>query len=156
MNTYDFTPLWRSSVGFDRLFDLINNPPASEGYPPYDIARTGEDTYRISLAVAGFTQDEISITAQQNMLLVSGKKAQKPQGELLYQGISARGFERRFSLADHVEVVAANMENGLLQIDLLRKIPEAMKPRRIEIAGSGRSQPAAVPQDNADKIKQVA
>jgi molecular chaperone IbpA len=154
MNTYDFAPLWRSTVGFDRLFDMINNPPTTEGYPPYDIARVGEDTYRISLAVAGFSQNEITITAQQNMLLVSGKKAQKPQGELLYQGISARSFERRFSLADHVEVASAEIENGLLQIDLVRKIPEAMKPRRIEI-GTGSGNGARVIQESAS-LKQVA
>ena len=154
MNTYDFAPLWRSTVGFDRLFDMMNNPPASEGFPPYDIARVSDDTYRISLAVAGFSQDEIAITAQQNMLLVSGKKERKTQGELLYQGIAGRSFERRFSLADHVEVASANMENGLLQIDLVRKIPEAMKPRRIDI-GSGSSNGSTLRQENGPPLKQV-
>lgn len=118
-----------------------------EGYPPYDIARMGEDTYRISLAVAGFAQDEIAITAQQNMLLVSGKRAKKPEGELLYQGISARSFDRRFNLADHVEVASANLENGLLQIELVRKIPEAMKPRTIEIKSKS-SDSASITQEN--------
>jgi molecular chaperone IbpA len=135
MRNYDFTPLWRSSIGFDRLFDLINSqtPENQDRYPPYDIVRTGEDTYRISLAVAGFSPDNITITAQQNLLIVSGRKADNPNHEHIYQGISARAFERRFSLADHVEVQGASCENGLLQVDLVRKLPEAMKLRRIEI-----------------------
>jgi molecular chaperone IbpA len=155
MNTYDFAPLRRSTVGFDRLLDMINNPPTSEGYPPYDIARVGEDNYRISLAVAGFSQSDISITAQQNQLIVAGKKDRKAEGEILYQGISGRSFERRFSLADHVEVASASMENGLLQIDLVRRIPDAMKPRRIEI----RTVPGAVSSvdgGEAPKLQQVA
>jgi molecular chaperone IbpA len=136
MRNYDFSPLWRSSIGFDRLFDLINSevPDNQDGYPPYDIVRTGEDTYRISLAVAGFAPDDITITAQQNLLTVAGRKADNPDHEYLYKGVSARAFERRFSLADHVEVERATHENGLLQIDLVRKLPETMKPRRIEIA----------------------
>ena len=146
--TYDFEPLWRSTVGFDRLFESMNNQPAMEGYPPYDIARVGEDTYRISLAVAGFAQDEIAITAQQNLLLVFGKRVKKNEGELLYQGISARSFERRFNLADHVEVASANLENGLLQIELVRKIPEAMKPRKIEITSKS-SDNASITQENS-------
>jgi molecular chaperone IbpA len=135
MRNYDFTPLWRSSIGFDRLFDLINSqmPENQEGYPPYDIVRTGEDTYCISLAVAGFAPDDITITAQQNLLTVAGRKAHNPDHEYIYQGVSARAFERRFSLADHVEVARAAHEDGLLQIDLERKLPETMKPRRIEI-----------------------
>ena len=135
------SPLWRSSVGFDRLFDLINDTQrsnAQDNYPPYDIVRTGDDTYRISLALAGFSPDEISITAQQNMLTVAGSKAEhqagpRPEHEYLHQGISARPFERQFNLEDHVEVDRASFENGLLQIELVRKIPEAMKPRRIDI-----------------------
>jgi molecular chaperone IbpA len=141
MRTYDFAPLWRSTVGFDRLFDLLNNTQMLEGqdhYPPYDIVRTGEETYRISLAVAGFSPDDITITAQQNQLTVAGRKGQprQPDHEYLYQGISAREFERRFSLEDHVEVESASFENGLLQINLVRRIPEAMKPRRIEIGAA--------------------
>jgi molecular chaperone IbpA len=138
MRTYDFTPLWRSTVGFDHLFDLINNsqlPEAQDNYPPYDIARTGEESYRISLALAGFLPDDIAITAQQNLLTVSGRHRESQGQEFIYQGISARPFERRFSLADHVEVEHAAFENGLLQIDLARKVPEAMKPRRVDIAG---------------------
>lgn len=137
MRTYDFTPLWRSTIGFDRLFDLINNSQMLEtqdGYPPYDIARTGDESYRISLAVAGFSPDDITITAQQNLLTVTGRKSESRPGDFVYQGISARPFERRFSLADYVEVDGASFENGLLQIDLARKVPEAMKPRRIDIA----------------------
>jgi len=144
MRTYDFAPLWRSSVGFDRLFDLINDTQRLEGqdnYPPYDIVRTGENAYRISLALAGFSPDEISITAQQNRLTVTGSKAEHKAGpssehEYLHQGIAACSFERQFNLEDHVEVEGASFENGLLQIELARKIPEAMKPRRVEI-GAG-------------------
>jgi molecular chaperone IbpA len=143
MRTYDFAPLWRSSIGFDRLFDLINDTQrldAQETYPPYDIVRTGEDSYRISLALAGFAPDEIEITAQQNKLTIIGRKAEaeaKADQAFLYQGISARPFERQFNLEDHVEVEHASFENGLLQVELVRKIPEAMKPRRIEI-GAGK------------------
>jgi molecular chaperone IbpA len=148
MRTYDFTPLWRSTVGFDHLFDLINDSQGVEGqdaYPPYDIARTGEETYRISLAVAGFSPSDIAITAQQNLLTVAGRYPENNEQELIYQGISARPFERRFSLADHVEVERAALENGLLRIDLVRKVPEAMKPRRIDIAGQA--------PDNSNKAK---
>jgi len=144
MRNYDFAPLWRSSIGFDRMFDLINNTQLLEGqdnYPPYDIVRTGEETYRISLAVAGFSPDDIAVTAQQNLLTVTGRKTdekvERSEQDFLYRGISARAFERKFSLEDHVEVERAAYENGLLQIDLVRRIPEAMKPRRIEI-GSGK------------------
>jgi len=139
MRTFDFTPLWRSTVGFDRLFDLINNSELldnQDSYPPYDIVRTGEESFRISLAVAGFSPDDIAITAQQNLLTVAGRKPETKDQEFIYQGISARAFERRFSLADYVEVDRASFENGLLRIDLGRKVPEAMKPRRIEI-GTG-------------------
>ena len=145
MRNYDFTPLWRSTVGFDRLFELINNNQVLENqdnYPPCDIARVGEESYRISLAVAGFSPKDITITAQQNLLTVAGRRPEGRDQELIYQGISARPFERRFSLADHVEVEQAAFENGLLQIDLVRKVPEAMKPRRIEINGRAISKDA--------------
>jgi molecular chaperone IbpA len=156
MRTYDFSPLWRSSIGFDRLFDLINETQRLDGqdnYPPYDITRTGENTYRISVALAGFAPDEISITAQQNRLTVAGSKAehkaaQLPEHEYLHQGISARAFERQFNLEDHVEVEGASFENGLLLIELARKIPEAMKPRRIEIGTSAST-------GKAEKMKTV-
>jgi molecular chaperone IbpA len=145
MRTFDFAPLSRSSVGFDRLFDLLNETQRLDAqdnnYPPYDIVRTGEDTYRISLALAGFAPDEITITAQQNKLTITGRNgdpesAGRPNHAFLYQGISARPFERQFNLEDHVEVEHALFENGLLQIELARKIPEAMKPRRIEIGAN--------------------
>ena len=143
MRNYDFAPLWRSSIGFDRMFDLINNTQLLEGpdnYPPYDIVRTGDESYRISLAVAGFAEDDITVTAQQNLLTVTGRKTEEktetPAKDFLYRGISARAFERKFSLEDHVEAEKALYENGLLQIDLVRRIPEAMKPRRIEIAAA--------------------
>jgi molecular chaperone IbpA len=151
MRNYDFTPLWRSTVGFDRTFDLLNNSQMLDGqdtYPPYDIARTGEESYRVSLAIAGFSPDEMTITAQQNLLTVAGRKSDAADHDYLYQGISARPFDRQFRLADHVEVDKATYENGLLQIDLLRKVPEAMKPRRIDIAAGqssgGRSEPRTV------------
>lgn len=138
MRTYDFTPLWRSTVGFDRLFDLINNnsqmAEGQDNYPPYDITRTGEESFRISLALAGFSSNDITITAQQNLLTIAGRKPESPNQDYVYQGISAQPFERKFSLADYVEVEAATYENGLLQIDLVRRLPEKMKPRRVEIA----------------------
>jgi len=139
MRTIDFTPFSRSAIGFDHLFDLLNaqSAEANENYPPYDIVRTGEDTFRINLAVAGFAPADINILAQQNLLIVSGRKTTTEQAQYLYQGISARAFERRFNLADHVEVENATFENGLLQLNLIRRLPEAMKPRRIEISPSG-------------------
>ena len=136
MRTFDPTPLWRSTVGFDRLFDLIDQSKrwtGEEGYPPYNIERTGEDQYQICLALAGFTPDEVSITAEQNLLTVEGRKAEKEEHQYLYQGISARSFRRVFNLADYVQVKAAAFDNGLLKIDLAREIPESMKPRRIAI-----------------------
>jgi molecular chaperone IbpA len=139
MRTFDFTPFSRSSIGFDHLFDLLNNPQLTEdqgGYPPYDIVRTGSDSYRIAVAIAGFTPDEITVTSQQNLLTLEGRKANDDDRQYLHRGISARAFTRRFNLEDHVEVEQANYDNGLLQIDLVRKIPEAMKPRKIAI-GSG-------------------
>jgi molecular chaperone IbpA len=139
MRTYDFAPLWRSSIGFDRLFDLLAETQrgSEDNYPPYNIERLGEDRYQISLALAGFSPDEMTVTAEQNVLTVEGRKAEKDQHEYLYQGISARPFKRQFNLADHVQVRGATFENGLLRIALYREIPEAMKPRRIEIGGTG-------------------
>jgi molecular chaperone IbpA len=136
MRTFDFAPLSRSTIGFERLFDQLNNlqrADPGDTYPPYDILRLGEDAFRIRLAVAGFSPAELSIVAQQNLVTVTGRKPENGKHEYLYQGISARPFERRFSLADHVEVAGASYEHGLLQIDLVRRLPEAMKPRRIEI-----------------------
>jgi molecular chaperone IbpA len=134
---YDFAPLSRSSIGFDRLFDLINNtqrmPQEDHPYPPYDIARTGDDSYRITLAVPGLPPAQIEIVLHQNQLTVTGKASELNGCQHLHQGIPARGFERKFSLADYVEVEGAAFDNGLLHIDLVRRIPEAMKPRRITI-----------------------
>jgi molecular chaperone IbpA len=141
MRNFDLTPLCRSTVGFDRLFDLIDDSlrlAGEDNYPPYNIERAGEDEYRISLALAGFTPDEITVTAEQNVLTVEGRKAEKGDHQYLYQGISARPFRRQFNLADYVEVKGASFENGLLRVNLVRELPEAMKPRRIAIAsGAG-------------------
>ena len=140
MRHVDFTPLYRSTVGFDRLFtmlDGVGQPEQAQTYPPYNIERTGENTYRITMAVAGFDETELSIEAHAHVLSVKGEKAEEDKvehSEFLYRGIAKRAFERRFQLADHVEVQNASLKNGLLHIDLLRNIPEAMKPRRIEIA----------------------
>jgi molecular chaperone IbpA len=143
MRMIDFAPLSRATIGFDRLFDMLDNAmqfEQADNYPPYNIEKTGEDAYRITLAVAGFTPDELSITSEPNQLIVAGKKAQTiGNGEYLYQGIAGRPFRRQFSLADYVKVVSANLTNGILAIDLVRDVPEAMKPRRIEIAN--RNQP---------------
>jgi molecular chaperone IbpA len=135
---FDFTPFRRSTVGFDRLFDLLENSGSlqpAESYPPFDLERVSEDGYRITLAVAGFRAEEIDVTAQQNLLVVSGRKSGEPQGEYIHRGIANRAFERRFGLADHVQVRGAELRDGMLSIELVREIPEAMKPRRIEIGG---------------------
>ncbi|ATE63175.1 Hsp20 family protein [Rhizorhabdus dicambivorans] len=139
MRRIDFAPYRRSTVGFDRLFDMLETGPrgdGGEGFPPYDLEKISEDSYRITLAVAGFRPDEIEITAQQNQLIVSGHKADNAEAEpdrYLHRGIATRAFERRFQLADFIEVRSASFENGLLSIALQREVPEAMKPRRIEI-----------------------
>jgi molecular chaperone IbpA len=137
---FDFAPYRRSTVGFDRLFDLLETDMRSdavEGYPPFDILKDGEDSYRITLAVAGFRPEDIEVVAQQNLLTVSGKRTEDDgRGEYLHRGIAARTFERRFQLADFIEAGGATFENGLLSITLKRVVPEAMKPRRIEIGGS--------------------
>lgn len=134
---FDFTPYRRSTVGFDRLFDLLETGmrgDATDGYPPFDIVKDGDDSYRITLAVAGFRPDEIEVVAQQNQLTVTGHRAEdKDEGAYLHRGIAARAFERRFQLADFIEVGNASFENGLLSIELKRVVPEAMKPRKIEI-----------------------
>jgi molecular chaperone IbpA len=142
---FDFTPYRRSTVGFDRLFDLLETGPrgdAGDGYPPFDIIREGEDSYRITIAVAGFRPDEIEIVAQENQLTVTGKRGEdKSEGQYLHRGIATRSFERRFQLADYVEVRSAEFDNGLLSIALQRVIPEAMKPRKIAIGSSTASEP---------------
>ena len=139
MRTYDLTPLYRSTVGFDRVFDLLDNIGKAEsaGYPPYNIERLDENDYRITLAVAGFGEDDIDIELKENALTVKGAREGADEGrEFLYQGIAGRSFERRFQLAEHVEVAGASLVNGLLNIELKRVIPEAMKPRKIAINGS--------------------
>jgi molecular chaperone IbpA len=144
MRTFDLAPLYRSTVGFDRLFNLfdqVTGDAGSPGYPPYNIERTGENDYRITVAVAGFGETDLNIEAKESVLTIRGEKQAKtdePKGETLYQGIAARAFERVFQLADHVTVKGASMENGLLHVDLVREIPEAKKPRQISI-GNGKA-----------------
>ncbi len=138
MRTFDLAPFYRSTVGFDRLFSLLDQTASesSPGYPPYNIERTGENNFRISVAVSGFSQNEISIVAKENTLTIKGEKAANENGqagEVLYRGIASRAFERQFQLADFVQVKNASLENGLLHVDLVREIPEAAKPRQIPI-----------------------
>src|SRR5215218_4845594 len=139
----DFSPLYRSTVGFDRLFSLLDSSlgagdATSANWPSYNIERLGDDQYRITMAVAGFAPDEIELVQQENALVVAGRKHPEPEGvQVLHRGIATRSFRQVFNLADYVRVSSANLENGLLVIDLVREVPEAMKPRRIEIAGSG-------------------
>ena len=137
MRTFDLAPLYRSTVGFDRLFSMLDGFESAPGYPPYNIERTGENDYRVTVAVAGFGDNELSIEAKENTLTIKGAKQAKEEqnGEVLYQGIAARAFERRFHLADHVSATGATCENGLLHIDLVRAVPEAQKPRTISIQG---------------------
>ena len=153
MTTFDFSPLFRSTVGYDRLMNLLENSvqwsDAGNGYPPYNIEKTGEDQYRVTLAVAGFGEDELSIETRENALTVEGRKKEVEAGRsFLYRGIAGRSFKRQFQLADHVRVSGAQLQNGLLVIDLVREVPEAMKPRRIEI-GSG------VPSPETKRIEEV-
>ncbi len=151
MNRFDFTPYRRTMVGFDRLFDLLENQNrmnSGDNYPPFNIERRGEDAYRITLAVAGFKQADIDITAQQNLLVIQGKKGEDASaGQYLHVGIAQRGFERRFELADYVRVDDANLEDGLLTIDLVREVPEAMKPKKIPV---GTQKPLTVVKDADD------
>jgi molecular chaperone IbpA len=144
MTTFDFSPLFRTSIGYDRLASLMNSAHRGEagtGFPPYNIQKNGEDRYRITMAVAGFSEADLNITSEHNKLIVTGARPDEAEGEenaYLYRGIATRNFERRFNLADHVRVSGARLDNGLLHIELEREIPEAMKPRKIEIQGSGR------------------
>ncbi len=144
MRTFDLTPFYRSTIGFDRLFSLLDQvSDSAPGYPPYNIERTGENAYRISVAVSGFAEPELSIVAKENTLTIKGEKTAnengKDQSEVLYRGIAARAFERVFQLADHVLVKNASLENGLLHVDLVREIPEAKKPRSIPINGGAKA-----------------
>ena len=152
--TFDFSPLFRSSIGFDRLVNALeaaSRVESIDNWPPYDIAKTDDDDYRITMAVAGFSEDELSITQEQNMLLVAGNKTTDENAQYLHRGIAGRSFQRRFQLADHVRVEGATPVNGLLTIDLRREIPEEMKARRIEIASD-----TQVPQIEADTTQRIA
>src|SRR6201985_1956537 len=152
MRTYDFSPLLRSTIGFDRLFDLAEmaqrERAGEDNYPPYNIERLAEDRYQISLAVAGFSPSDITVTAEQNVVTIEGSKPEKAERDFLYRGISTRNFKRQFSLADYVQVKNASFDNGLLKIELVREIPEAMKPRRITVNG--------VSADNVKKLEAKA
>src|SRR3977135_1779321 len=141
MRTFDLAPLYRSTVGFDRLFSMLDGFEAAPGYPPYNIERTGENDYRVSVAVAGFGENELSIESKENTLTIKGEKQVKQDtaAEVLYQGIAGRAFERVFQLADYVQVKGASLENGLLHVDLVREIPEAKKPRQIAIGSNGQA-----------------
>ena len=146
-SAFDFAPFRRSTVGFDRLFDMLEDSAAGqtqENYPPFDLIKTGDNDYRIQLAVAGFKPDEIDITAQQNVLIVTGRKAEDSEergSDYIYRGIATRSFERRFGLADHIQVKGADLKDGLLLVELVREIPEAMKPKKINIGGTAGTGP---------------
>ena len=160
MSRPDFTPFRRSTVGFDHLFDLLESQTrnnAGDNYPPFNIERRGEDEYRITLAIAGFRADDLDITAQQNLLTVTGKKRDETSdGEMLHVGIANRGFERRFELADYVRVENADLSDGLLVIDLLREVPEAMKPKKIAVNGASATTLTAVPDASDEKDASAA
>ncbi len=147
--TYDFSPLFRSAIGFDRmarLMSTVQDVAAPPTYPPYNIAKTGEDSYRLTVAVAGFSQNDLELTVKDNSLIVSGRVAADTEGELLHRGIAGRAFERRFALADHIVVDGAELQNGLLHVALRRVVPEALKPRRITIGSASEAQPALAPE----------
>ena len=153
---FDFSPLYRSTVGFDRVAEMLDRATRVEpmtSWPPYNIEKTGEDQYRITMAVAGFSPDEIELVQQENVLLVSGRKHPEPDGvEVLHRGIATRAFKQTFNLADYVKVKGASLENGLLIVELVREVPEEMKPRRIEIAASsGAKKPSAQPKQVEQK-----
>src|SRR6201995_3741199 len=146
MRTYDFAPLFRSTVGFDRIFDMLENG-ARPDWPPYNIEKVREDQYRISMALAGFGPNEVELIQQGNTLTVTGQKKAKTSNEgMLHQGLAFRNFKHSFNLADHVKVASAKLENGLLSVELIREVPEQLKPRRIELAS------ATVPQDNQPQL----
>ena len=154
MNSFDLSPLFRSTIGFDRLARMVDSASrfdAAPTYPPYNIESTGEDSYRLTMAVAGFARDEIDITVEKNSLVITGKaqkENEEAQGRYLHRGIARRAFERRFSLADHIKVNGASLDNGLLHVDLVREVPEEAKPRQIAI-NEGASQPQVTEQKAA-------
>ena len=160
-SAFDFAPFRRSTVGFDRLFDMLENSTAvngGENYPPFDLIKLGDNQYRIELAVAGFRQDEIDITAQQNVLIVTGRKKDESENkgsDYIYRGIANRSFERRFALADHIQVTGADLKDGLLSVELVREIPEAMKPRKINIGGSQQREQGAIGSDRQPASEQT-
>lgn len=143
-NAFDFTPYRRSSIGFDGLFDLLENAARttepSDGYPPFDLEQVDEDSYRIGIAVAGFNRDDLDITSKPNLLIVAGRKREAGDRKFIHRGIAARAFERQFQLGDYVVVTGATLNDGLLEVELRREVPDAVKPRRIEIAGTEPSQ----------------
>jgi molecular chaperone IbpA len=150
---FDFSPLYRSSIGFDRVFNLLENAPqAVDSWPPYDIERSGENSYRVKIAVAGFSEDDLDISHEPNLLIVSGERKEQDTVEYLHRGLPVRPFTRRFELADHMTVNGASLNNGLLTIDLVREVPEEMKPRRIAIA----KQDGAPKAGQVEKPKQAA
>ena len=155
---FDFTPYRRSTVGFDRLFEMLEKDfyGTAENYPPFDLEQDGDDRYRITLAVAGFRMDEIEITAQQNLLVVAGRRNDQDERQFVHRGIAARSFERRFVLGDYVQVKNAEMKDGLLSIHLVREVPEEMKPRRIEIGGGGASRISDQRADNENSSRSAA
>ena len=149
MRSVDLTPLLRATVGFDRMMNLLDTQTRldqGDGYPPYNIEKIGEDNYRITMAVAGFGEDDLDVTVKENSLTIKGKKADADQDKVkyLYRGIATRTFERRFELADHIKVSAAKLENGLLSLELVREVPEAMKPRTIKIGGARAPKPKVI------------
>src|SRR5436305_12882181 len=160
MDRFDFSPLFRSTIGFDRWTRLVRAATrvatASHAYPPYNIEKTGGDAYRLTMAVAGFSQDELEITAQENTLQVTGKaKKAEDENRYLHRGMARGGFERRFSLADHIKVVGASLVNGMLHVDLVHEVPEAAKPRKIQI-GTGQSQRVTAPKQDEETQRQAA
>ena len=160
MSRFDFTPYRRSTVGFDRLFDILENQSRGGGndnYPPFNIEKRGDDDYRITLAVAGFRADDLDLTAQQNLLTVIGRKRDDmSEGEMLHVGIANRGFERRFELADYVRVKSADLADGLLTIDLVREVPDAMKPKKIAVNGQPSLSLVDSDEDADDKASDAA
>ncbi len=158
--TYDFAPLFRTAIGFDRLvrlMDTAQETAATPAYPPYNIERTGDDSYRLTMAVAGFGQDDLEMTVKENTLVIAGRvKAEQNKSEVLYRGIAGRAFERRFVLADHIVVDGAELQNGLLHVGLKRVVPEALKPRRIEIGSKAQAVPAIANDAQATDAVQAA
>ena len=156
--TYDFTPLFRTAIGFDRLARLADSASAAQTtYPPYNIERTGDDAYRLTMAVAGFAQDDLEMIVRESTLVITGRvQAEQPAGEMLHRGIAGRAFERRFTLADHMVVDSAELQNGLLHVNLRREVPEALKPRTVSIQSGSTKQVAAHPVIANDSQAQAA